>query len=222
MRDRRLAVVFEAARKCDTAALCLSGGGIRSSTFALGIMQGLARHELLGKFDYLSTVSGGGLSGGWLSAWMRRDGAKAVHEALRTPGREKMQPEPEPVQGLRGFSHWLTPRAGAMSIDSWTVIATVVRNMLLNWLVLLPLLAGLVMLPRLFVSVLALEAVPPALNAPLIVGIAVGLGMLCMLASAAYIEWLRSSGDDLARGKRGAPTETRVLFCFLLPRVLGS
>ena len=140
MRDRRLAVVFDAARKRDTAALCLSGGGIRSSTFALGIMQGLARHGLLGKFDYLSTVSGGGLSGGWLSAWMRRDGARAVNEALRTAGREKLQPEPEPVQGLRGFSHWLTPRAGAMSIDSWTVIATVVRNLLLNWLVLLPLL----------------------------------------------------------------------------------
>ena len=222
MRDRRLAVVFDAARKRDTAALCLSGGGIRSSTFALGIMQGFARHGLLGKFDYLSTVSGGGLSGGWLSAWMRRDGARAVHESLRTPGREKLQPEPEPVQGLRAFSHWLTPRAGAMSIDSWTVIATVVRNMLLNWLVLLPLLAGLVMLPRLFISVLALEAVPPDLHAPLLIGIAVGIGMLCMLASAAYIEWLRSSGDDLARGKRGAPTETRVLFCFLLPRALGS
>jgi hypothetical protein len=222
MRDRRLAVVFDAARKRDTAALCLSGGGIRSSTFALGIMQGLARHGLLGKFDYLSTVSGGGLSGGWLSAWMRRDGARAVHESLRTAGKEKLQPEPEPVQGLRGFSHWLTPRAGAMSIDSWTVIATVVRNLLLNWLVLLPLLAALIMLPRLFIAVLALETLPPRQNAPLLIGIAVAVGMLCMLASAGYIEWIRNSGDDLARGTRGAPSETRVLLSFLLPRVLGS
>ena len=33
---------------------------IRSATFNLGILQGLARHRLLQQFDYLSTVSGGG------------------------------------------------------------------------------------------------------------------------------------------------------------------
>jgi predicted acylesterase/phospholipase RssA len=51
------------------AALCLSGGGIRSAAFALGILQGLARFGLLGRFDYLSTVSGGGYIGSWLTAW---------------------------------------------------------------------------------------------------------------------------------------------------------
>jgi hypothetical protein len=40
--------------------LALSGGGIRSATFALGAMQALAGRCLLEKFDYLSTVSGGG------------------------------------------------------------------------------------------------------------------------------------------------------------------
>src|SRR5207302_293625 len=49
------------------AALCLSGGGIRSGTFALGLLQGLARHKLLQKFHYLSTVSGGGYIGSWLT-----------------------------------------------------------------------------------------------------------------------------------------------------------
>jgi hypothetical protein len=42
------------------AALCLSGGGIRSAAFGLGIIQGLAQRGLLGEFHYLSTVSGGG------------------------------------------------------------------------------------------------------------------------------------------------------------------
>jgi hypothetical protein len=51
------------------SALCLSGGGIRSACFALGVMQALARHQLLFSFDYLSTVSGGGYIGSWLSAW---------------------------------------------------------------------------------------------------------------------------------------------------------
>ncbi len=45
------------------AALCMSGGGIRSATFGLGVLQGLARCGLLDKFHYLSTVSGGGYIG---------------------------------------------------------------------------------------------------------------------------------------------------------------
>src|SRR5437660_9997965 len=39
------------------SALCISGGGIRSATFALGAIQGLAERGLLEQFDYLSTVS---------------------------------------------------------------------------------------------------------------------------------------------------------------------
>src|ERR1017187_8245384 len=61
-------------------ALCFSGGGIRSTTFGLGVLQGLAAHSwspkdpatpprLLAGVDYLSTVSGGGYLGGWFSAW---------------------------------------------------------------------------------------------------------------------------------------------------------
>src|SRR5688572_7938539 len=49
--------------------LAFSGGGIRSATFALGVLQGLAYLRLLKRFDYLSTVSGGGYIGGWLAAW---------------------------------------------------------------------------------------------------------------------------------------------------------
>ena len=51
------------------SALCLSGGGIRSATFNLGVVQALARYDLLGKFDYLSSVSGGGYVASWLHAW---------------------------------------------------------------------------------------------------------------------------------------------------------
>src|SRR3712207_5621161 len=54
------------------SALCFSGGGIRSGTFALGVIQSLAARGLLDKFDYLSTVSGGGYIGGWLTAWIHR------------------------------------------------------------------------------------------------------------------------------------------------------
>lgn len=43
--------------------LALSGGGIRSATFCLGLVRGLARNGILRQFDYLSTVSGGGYLG---------------------------------------------------------------------------------------------------------------------------------------------------------------
>src|SRR5690606_14577612 len=43
-----------------TVGLALSGGGIRSSTFALGVLQALAQRNRLRKVDILSTVSGGG------------------------------------------------------------------------------------------------------------------------------------------------------------------
>ena len=52
--------------------LAFSGGGIRSATFNLGILQALAERGLLRKFDYLSTVSGGGYIGSWLAALTRR------------------------------------------------------------------------------------------------------------------------------------------------------
>src|SRR5690242_15330549 len=45
------------------SGLALSGGGIRSAVYCLGVLQHLARDRLLEKFDYLSTVSGGGYIG---------------------------------------------------------------------------------------------------------------------------------------------------------------
>ncbi len=56
------------------SALCISGGGIRSATFALGVIQSLADHGLLDHFEYLSTVSGGGYIGSWLTSWIKRQG----------------------------------------------------------------------------------------------------------------------------------------------------
>ena len=48
--------------------LALSGGGIRSATFNLGLLQALAKADLLRHFDYLSTVSGGGYIGSCLTS----------------------------------------------------------------------------------------------------------------------------------------------------------
>jgi hypothetical protein len=47
--------------------LAFSGGGIRSATTNLGVLQALSRMGILRLVDYLSTVSGGGYIGGCLS-----------------------------------------------------------------------------------------------------------------------------------------------------------
>lgn len=133
------------------SALCFSGGGIRSGTFALGVIQGLARHGLLDKFDYLSTVSGGGYIGGWLTAWIHRhpEGLGGVIEELKGEARDShLQPEPAPLRYLRDYSSFLTPRTGLLSADTWTFVTIYVRNLLLNWSAMIPLMLSVLMLPR--------------------------------------------------------------------------
>jgi patatin-like phospholipase len=167
------------------SALCLSGGGIRSATFNLGVLQGLARHELLSKFDYLSTVSGGGFIGGWLTAWIHREGLLNVEDQL---GRERpvdehgqptpLDPEPKPVYNLRIYANYLTPKTGILSADTWTLVAVYLRNLILNWLVFLPAIMTLLMLPRIWaalVNTVASSSHPRIYLAFGLLGVAVGL-----------------------------------------------
>jgi len=60
------------------SGLALSGGGIRSATFSLGVMVSLAKRNLLPQFDYLSTVSGGGYSGSFLTQLLGKAGENSV------------------------------------------------------------------------------------------------------------------------------------------------
>src|SRR5439155_4522917 len=111
-REIRLKAFWAAVHglKEQRAALCISGGGIRSATFALGILQGLARCDLLEKFHYLSTVSGGGYIGSWLSAWIKHhsQGVDGVATELKRRSGSALNPEPEPIRHLREFSNYLT------------------------------------------------------------------------------------------------------------------
>ncbi|MBP1851559.1 patatin-like phospholipase family protein [Rhizobium halophytocola] len=141
----------------DRTALCISGGGIRSATFALGVMQALATYprdaageparpeaSLLGRFRYLSTVSGGGYIGSWLSAWLSRQSFDRVQAQLtqRPDGPDR---EPLPICNLRRDSNYLTPKVGLTSADTWTAATIVVRNLTLVWLLVVSALASLLL-----------------------------------------------------------------------------
>ena len=124
-------------------ALCLSGGGIRSATFSLGVLQALARLDWLRNFTYLSTVSGGGYIGSWLSGWIRRSGFETVTNELH---KGKNDIEAREIQRLRANSSYLSPVRG-LSGDFLTLISTFLRNLLINWAILIPLLIAVTLLP---------------------------------------------------------------------------
>ena len=162
------------------SALCLSGGGIRSATFCLGVLQALAQKDMLGRFHYLSTVSGGGYIGSWLTAWIKREGHDKVMDQLAKPG-PAMEPEPKPVHGLRAYSNYLSPVWG-VSADSLSLVATFIRNLVLNWLVILPLLAALLILPRVHLAMLSWSEPNPRVTYVML-----ALAALLLVMTIAYI-----------------------------------
>jgi hypothetical protein len=137
--------VYDAASEAQLAGLAFSGGGIRSATFALGILQALASRNQLKRFDYLSTVSGGGYIHQWLASWIYNEPGRLtkVQELLK-PLPEAGSPArmPSQIQWLRRYSSYLTPQDGFFSADTWTMLCIWFRNTFLNQIVLFGFLAS--------------------------------------------------------------------------------
>lgn len=104
--------------------LALSGGGIRSATFCLGLLAALARQRLLLRFDLLSTVSGGGYIGAMLGTLFNRatsaDDARRVETALGDGDAHGF------VWWLRANGRYLIPsggrdllQAGSLYVRNW-------------------------------------------------------------------------------------------------------
>jgi hypothetical protein len=178
--DHRKAFYCELG-KLGRAALCFSGGGIRSATFCLGVIQALAKHKvggaftndelsvidehdvaenanqsLLSRFHYLSTVSGGGYIGSWLSAWRTKDDFPTVWQSLATRP-DGPDVEPAEISWLRAYSSYLTPKVGIGSADTWSGVAIYLRNLILNWLIIVPAVAFILLLLK-FIITLSVDA----------------------------------------------------------------
>jgi hypothetical protein len=237
--------LYQALGQLDRAVLCLSGGGIRSAAFGLGVIQALATHprphkmrnmfesappqhallskgapvvggeavsspqathksesgrlatqaalarknsviesqsSLLAQLHYLSTVSGGGYIGSWLSAWRYRASFETVRNNLvgRPCGPDVEQPA---LSWLRGYSNYLTPKLGALSGDTWAGAAIWLRNLLLNWLIIVPAICSAILVLKMVATIsIGVAVLPPsdpsaiviALLALLFVGFALG------------------------------------------------
>ncbi len=127
VRTRRAELGFknlqELQRNQNALGLAMSGGGIRSAVFCLGVTQVLAARKLLGRVDFLSTVSGGGYTGSFLTARLGDDTFEV--EMVRPNGRDS-----KPIAHLRGWAQYMT--SSSLSAR-WKAMAATVAGMLLNW-----------------------------------------------------------------------------------------
>ncbi|MCE7066964.1 patatin-like phospholipase family protein [Dyadobacter sp. CY326] len=130
------------AQEMRLTGLSFSGGGIRSATFNLGVLQKLAEKGILEHIDYLSTVSGGGYIGSWFTSWIKRSGSvsKVTARLNSKKSADPMADEVRPIRWLRMYSNYLSPDASIMSTDAWTMGITWLRNTLINQFILLLLL----------------------------------------------------------------------------------
>ncbi len=150
----------------DVAGLSISGGGIRSASFALGVVQELSRHNILQHFDYLSTVSGGGYLGAFLSSYLNGPPGKPSQEQVQSkdiglgsrqlplnrPNQldvgqtneeiHRAQSESAPIRHLRGHSKYLLT-GGLANRLSMVVLGAF--GILANLIILLPIVAGILL-----------------------------------------------------------------------------
>ena len=156
--------VWDAAARMRLTGLAFSGGGIRSATFCLGVLQALAKHDLLRRFDYLSSVSGGGYIHQWLAAWIDREPEKLAavqRKLIPVPSDHSLARSPEQIQWLRRYSSYLTPQRGLFSVDTWTMAAIWFRNTFLNQLVLFSFFGVGILLVRAVMHVFTADWRPP-------------------------------------------------------------
>ena len=134
--------------------LALSGGGIRSASVSIGVLQALSRHDILKDVDYISTVSGGGYTGSALTWWLGRSlpelpldgpfdtfkggtnvdnfpfGAFKPEDA--SAGKRTGKAQFAILDFLRFHSSYLLPGQG---LDLLSIVALVLRNILLSMII---------------------------------------------------------------------------------------
>ena len=144
--ERRVAANVDAS--APSMGLALSGGGIRSATFCFGLLRALAKNGVLRRFDYLSTVSGGGYIGSALGRLFHSGAAgnpKSVEDGVADDGSLL-------VWWLRNNGRFLAP-SGAR--DLLQTLSSQLRGFIatqVETLVMIVLLASVITLPHLVYS----------------------------------------------------------------------
>lgn len=143
-REGRKKSTVSGIREC--TGVGLSGGGVRSATFCLGIFQGLATLKMLGNVDFISSVSGGGYFGSFYTRFFLRKEVpdfKFIEETLtQSSSPEKSNAEDSYqcniINWLRENGRYLSPRssgdmlfAAAVQLRNWVTVQIVHATFLL-------------------------------------------------------------------------------------------
>lgn len=137
----------DGAKTGHSVGLALSGGGIRSATFSVGVLRSLSRLKLSHRIDYLSTVSGGGYAGSFFCSLFVPQILRGATPDLNGPEIEQSSTaqaknlgnDPfESAHGraslarLREGGHYLMPAgttdtlyAAVIALRNWLAVATV-------------------------------------------------------------------------------------------------
>ena len=216
--------VYAAAAREQLTGLAFSGGGIRSATFCLGVLQTLAELNLLDHFDYLSSVSGGGYIHQWFASWVyrARNGLRDVQPRLvplPRPGCDARAPEQ--IFWLRRYSAYLTPQRGLFSADTWTMISIWFRNTTLTQVVLF----GFLSFVLLLVHGIAHPLLTPPWIAHALAASAAGCLFVALFSASLLGRALLSITDRVKNPgvrPRGSLTTSWILGALILPGFLNA
>ncbi|MBC7951398.1 MAG: hypothetical protein H7Z12_06175 [Rhodospirillaceae bacterium] len=175
------------ARRADGAGavqgLALSGGGIRSASFAMGVMQALEAGGKLNAFHYLSTVSGGGYTGGSFSWFKAAKGGNCptfpfgqLHQGARAPHPSMAT---RILNHIRQRANYLEPGYGFNSLSLVSVVLRTCTLISLGYMGLAALLFSLGLHFKLFTPM----GTPAVLN-PLLLA---ALGLVALQAVLAVL-----------------------------------
>lgn len=112
----------------DTVAIALSGGGIRSATVCLGLLQYLARKDRLRQVDIMSSVSGGGYTGGFLGRLFARSSVGSLPDPCGRVQEIVGDSQSPQIQWLRAHANYIFSQqsdisegAAALWRNIWTI-----------------------------------------------------------------------------------------------------
>jgi hypothetical protein len=141
--ERRAHYQIDADSRTGAAALALSGGGIRSATFSLGVLIALAERGLLPQFDYMSTVSGGGYLGSFLSVFLQSKHNDVGLNLDQLPFR-RTEGEAVALRHIRHHSKFLTVGSvwERLKMLSAQLIGMALNGLAVGWVILVFVLIG--------------------------------------------------------------------------------
>ena len=121
----------------NVVGVALSGGGIRSATFCLGVFRALARQDRIGRVDLLSTVSGGGYFGSFLGGLFVPRHRPSPPPSVEDVSATLLDLRSQPVDWLRENGRYMSPNgagdmllAGATLLRNWIAVVFVVASFL--------------------------------------------------------------------------------------------